>query len=400
MFQLDPSVFGNIKSKADYDRQKAMLMAQAKQRGQQSKLGELQIAQAEKVLNAPKEYDTQQILAEAIKAGGVENLPPELQAQLQAADIAQRAKVSVDTLGNRVTNQSYFDLMGANPSQVINQPPSVMRGQGIVPEVGASQIPLPRMGQPSEFGFADVAGDGAYNMANEDYLPPLQDNMMVDPTQMGLPAPTKPDLSSLSPVTRERAMADYLADVRKVEMENAKLNAERQKETLQKQKAMPKAELAFNSMRDDTQNMVDTIDKAIDNTSGWTAGLGTFLTSIPASGAKNLEATLSTIQADSAFSTLQAMRDASPTGGALGAISERELSLLQNARVALDQSQSPSELKDNLENYKRIRTQALKNTAEGFKLDYGYYPKGLDKFIKGQAPQEDKSAVSWQEYFK
>ena len=176
------------------------------------------------------------------------------------------------------------------------------------------------------------------------------------------------------------------------------LEGERVVSDYSSRKDAPKAELAFNQMRDDTENMMRTIDRATSQVSGWSAGYGSLLAGLPASDAKNLEATLSTIRADAAFSTLQAMRDASKTGGALGGISGTELKLLENAKAALDQSQDPEELKKNLANYKRIRARALKNTAEGFKLDYGYYPKGLEGFDENQGSPE-QGASSWEDYF-
>jgi hypothetical protein len=377
MFQLNPNAFGSINSKSDYDRQKAELK-------RQKQMGDLQLMALQKQVNAKDQFTPEQLLAKAIQLGGVQNLTPEEQAQLQAADISQRTKQTVDSRGNIITNQSYFDLLGSSPSQVLNQPTSVMRGQGIVPEVGQSAIDVPRMGQRGDSGMVSPTMQTVPNTGNFLDIASMPDDLAMEgsylpPVNNSLPMP---DVSGLSPFAAEDVLKEW-------KLENMKRQGQSADTANQKKEEAPKAELAFNSMRDDTQNMINTIDKAIENTSGWTAGFGTFLSSVPASGAKNLEATLSTIQADSAFSTLQAMRDASPTGGALGAISERELALLQNARVALDQSQSPDELKSNLENYKRIRTQALKNTADGFKLDYGYYPKGLDTFLEGKMKQQD-----------
>jgi hypothetical protein len=43
------------------------------------------------------------------------------------------------------------------------------------------------------------------------------------------------------------------------------------------------------------------------------------------------------------------MRDASKTGGALGAVSEKELTLLQSSIASLDTSQSAAQLAENLQ---------------------------------------------------
>jgi hypothetical protein len=61
---------------------------------------------------------------------------------------------------------------------------------------------------------------------------------------------------------------------------------------------------------------------------------------IPGTSAADAQAQLETLKSQTAFGVLQAMRDASKTGGALGAVSEKELGLLQNNLAALDKAQS------------------------------------------------------------
>lgn len=77
-------------------------------------------------------------------------------------------------------------------------------------------------------------------------------------------------------------------------------------------------------------------------------GLFSYLSVIPGTDAKALANNLATIKANIGFDKLQAMRDASPTGGALGQVSERELGFLQSVFGSLDQSQTPEELQYNL----------------------------------------------------
>jgi hypothetical protein len=57
---------------------------------------------------------------------------------------------------------------------------------------------------------------------------------------------------------------------------------------------------------------------------------------------------LDTIGANMGFEQLQAMRAASPTGGALGNVTERELELLQAVQGSLQQSQSREQFQSNL----------------------------------------------------
>jgi hypothetical protein len=83
--------------------------------------------------------------------------------------------------------------------------------------------------------------------------------------------------------------------------------------------------------------------------SGWTAGAGSALGMIPGTPARDFTAELNTLKSNIAFGELAEMRAASKTGGALGAISEKELTLLESALGALDQGQSPGNLSAQLD---------------------------------------------------
>ena len=65
----------------------------------------------------------------------------------------------------------------------------------------------------------------------------------------------------------------------------------------------------------------------------------------------NMEAVLETLHANSGFSTLQAMRDSSKTGGALGAINAKEMDLLTAALGNLKLSQSKEQFDMQLDNF-------------------------------------------------
>jgi hypothetical protein len=71
------------------------------------------------------------------------------------------------------------------------------------------------------------------------------------------------------------------------------------------------------------------------------------------------------------------MRQESPTGGALGSITERELAFLQAVQGSLDQGQTPSQL---LENLKFIR----ENLQDVFSL--------MERLREGEGRQQTGSA--------
>lgn len=116
--------------------------------------------------------------------------------------------------------------------------------------------------------------------------------------------------------------------------------------------------------------VVQDIDKAIGQVSNWTAGAGSALARIPGSGARDLQASLDTVRANIGFDRLQQMRESSPTGGALGGIAIQELEMLQAVLGSLDASQSPEQLRANLERLKQVyepiaaKAAAYPNAAE------------------------------------
>ena len=79
-----------------------------------------------------------------------------------------------------------------------------------------------------------------------------------------------------------------------------------------------------------------------------TGVFGILSSKIGGTSARNLKTKLDTIKANLSFDTLQEMRNASKTGGALGQVSERELELLGATVASLDIGQSQSQLKNSL----------------------------------------------------
>lgn len=75
---------------------------------------------------------------------------------------------------------------------------------------------------------------------------------------------------------------------------------------------------------------------------------------------RNLRARIDQLKADIAFERLQQMREESPTGGALGNVSNIELGLLQSTLGNLDTTQSPDQLRETLNSVQRHYVNFLK----------------------------------------
>lgn len=123
----------------------------------------------------------------------------------------------------------------------------------------------------------------------------------------------------------------------------------------------------------------DTVDEALKLVGPLSTGYGAFLADLPNTDAGKLRNALDTIRANVGFDKLQQMRDASPTGGALGQVSETENRLLQAVNGALDPKQS-DQLVANLKKIKTLYGQVMEERRGAFAKDFG-----------GQAPKAEGS---------
>lgn len=99
-----------------------------------------------------------------------------------------------------------------------------------------------------------------------------------------------------------------------------------------------------------------------DNTTGL---IGNLMKSVPASAANDVLANIKTIEAAVGFDRLQAMRDASPTGGALGQVSNIELDLLKSSLGNLNQSQSKEQFMLNLKQVQKVYNEIVHGKGDG-----------------------------------
>ena len=88
-------------------------------------------------------------------------------------------------------------------------------------------------------------------------------------------------------------------------------------------------------------------------------------------GSANALALLNTLIARGGFAELQTMRDASPTGGALGQISDRENTLLQNAAATLVRSQDEASFRENLKSYITELTKSKERVQSAWQEQFG-----------------------------
>lgn len=118
-----------------------------------------------------------------------------------------------------------------------------------------------------------------------------------------------------------------------------------------KTKALPQDNYALQSSLQQAKNAFNTITRAFNKTNFATTGPLGVLSDAVAGGAgwaADAHALVKTVQSGEALQALQALRDASKSGGALGNVSDKDLELLQNKIANLDPTQSEAQLKENL----------------------------------------------------
>jgi hypothetical protein len=327
--------------------------AQMRQQSNQDLLGTLQglagaYAQSQQKQKAQQEAERKQAAAQALDPTNIlaqamqdpSSLTPQQRAIFDATQLERGAKRGVDQFGRPY--QAYEPIAlpdgGVSPATQALFPQAVQAQSQQASPAASVLFPAPQSGAPA---------------------------LVVDQSIAQSPA---------AQMEREKA--------------NIEIEKEAAKASMGKEAAKPLAERSFVAMQTQVDNIEKQIDLASKQVGGMTAGLASATSFIGGTPAADLRARLETIQADAAFGRLQEMRDNSKTGGALGQVSERELALLQNATSALNQSQSPEQLKDNLDAYKQVRRDALARVAEAYKQDYGQYPagykpKGSDKAQSG-----------------
>lgn len=104
---------------------------------------------------------------------------------------------------------------------------------------------------------------------------------------------------------------------------------------------------------------------------GETGLLGSIMSGLPGTRAHNLDATLDIIRANIGFDALQEMRQNSPTGGALGQVTERELAFLQSLLDSVRQSQTREQFLQALNNLERNYTQSMARVRDAYMQDFG-----------------------------
>ena len=141
--------------------------------------------------------------------------------------------------------------------------------------------------------------------------------------------------------------------------------------------------------RDSIRDIIELVNE----NGRWAAGFGSYLSWLPESSARDVSAKLETVASIVAFSRLQEMRDNSATGGALGQISNLELTLLSSTLGSIAQSQSSDQLISNLRDIDAVlsgrMTEGLREEMERqmdkLQIEYSRDPEGTEERVRQMA---------------
>ena len=175
------------------------------------------------------------------------------------------------------------------------------------------------------------------------------------------------------PVTQEMQPAVDVEEAQKLMMEEAsKIQFAKGQETYFADRPM-----AVNVIEDE-KSRFDTVSRVIENArtllqNETNAGWGGLLKDLPDSSQKALAEYLQTLRGNVGFERLQQMRNNSPTGGALGNVSDTEISLLQSVLGSLNQNNSASMLLETFDTIIRTSERGLNNMDQKLANQDFYY---------------------------
>lgn len=198
--------------------------------------------------------------------------------------------------------------------------------------------------------------------------------LAIEESQLGMPKPMS-EYEAAQAALREREVKLQEEAARKAEMPEGM----DPKVKLKLDQAYPQASRALQSSVTSLDQDIQDVERLLSDDVGLkaiTGYLGAYTPNV-FSDATRAQALLDKIMSGAGFSALQAMRDASPTGGALGNVSNQEGAKLEKSVAAFSQAQEYGDFKKALRQYLVDLKTAQANVQSAFDETYGY---------RGEAP--------------
>lgn len=327
-------LFGNIRTPEDYRRAREQF-----ELNKQLKRGQLDVQRAK----------IEQAQAEAANPMG--NAPAALQINSAIQDSLNKAK-ELEQAGNPEGAKQYYDTA--------NRIAWLTRSQAYGVDTFGPQGNTPETFKP----FKPQAPAETQSQAQGEYVPTGQSIMPSGGSSIAQQLAAK---AGMEAGAKERSKLEQQR-LLKPQIEAGVMDA---KGLAERRQGYTKAQSALKSFQQQADIVVDNVDKALELAdSGWATGYGSLLSPLPNTEARKLRNYLDTIKANVGFDKLQQMRDNSPTGGALGQVSEMENRLLQAVNGALDPAQA-DQLKENLQVIRKLYPAVMEERNRAFEQDFG-----------------------------
>jgi len=267
---------------------------------------------------------------------------------------------SIAPQGTEEFNTAYQTKLNELTSKTENKPPSMV----------------------AEYQFAKTPEGGGFKGSYQEFVtaralagrPPAQ------------PRPEQPPVSVIDPktgkvilVSRDEAIANRLTPASAMESLTPKEIQNREAKYPQATTAVKTFQTTAEKLANDLETLADS--KGLEGITGLIGGRTPAITK----EARAAEALFKSIVARGGFNELQNLRNASPTGGALGNISNAEGQQLKNAFAPLELTQNASDLKAALKRA-AVETRASANRIkETYDLTYDYKNQGGQQGSQGGA---------------
>ncbi len=148
---------------------------------------------------------------------------------------------------------------------------------------------------------------------------------------------------------------------------------------------------ALTSIIGQAENIGGVAQEAGRQVGAGTTGFFSPLKWIGGTTAADLAGNLETIKSDAFVANITEMRQNSPTGGAVGNVSDKDLEMLQSLQTSFRQNLKPTTLRNNLKKYREIRDKVSRDAKAGFIRKYG--KDNFDRYFGGSSPQQQKSSI-------
>lgn len=231
----------------------------------------------------------------------------------------------------------------------------------------------------------------------------------VDPRQVGAHVVGSGETygSGVSPVAKPAATASgapaasAFASPTIADAESQKATAQAQaKLQAEKQTALPKSQKAiedWDSHSKDIATTLSDVSTALKELTPLSSGISRKLASrVPGTLEYNVIKALETVKANIGFDRLAAMRTASPTGGALGNVSDKDLSALQESIANLDLGQDLPIVLNNIEKVQNRYNELSDSLHSSFASEYkDFLPKQASAATATPVSAQDQQAITW-----